>query len=133
RRAAQYHRHARDALDIDHGRRAAVEARPTRERRLAPRLALLALEALEHRRLFAAAVGAGAALDAPIAVVAGASSILGDHARLIAVGKAAPPRPRRPGALIRSMIVSWPMAISALVSAQSPRCFAAFRNGDWKP
>src|SRR5437868_13275107 len=39
----------------------------------------------------------------------------------------APPRPRSPDALTLSMIESCPIANSALVSSQSPRCFAAFR------
>ena len=32
-----------------------------------------------------------------------------------------------------TMITSWPRAISALVSSQSPRARAAFSHGSWKP
>ena len=58
---------------------------------------------------------------------------LGMKPHFMPVGKPAPPRPRSPDALILSMIASWPMAISALVSSQSPRACAAFKYGDWKP
>ena len=52
----------RDRLDVvDDGRRR-VEARDRRERRLRARLAALALERLEQRRLLAADVRAGAAV-----------------------------------------------------------------------
>ena len=68
--AAQDGRDDRDDLDIVDRRRAAVEARARREWRLQPRLALLALEAFEHRRFFAADVGAGAAVDEQVEVVA---------------------------------------------------------------
>ena len=61
--APQDRRDDRDALDIVDGGRAAVEARTCRERRLQARLALLALEAFEHRRLFAADVGTRAAVN----------------------------------------------------------------------
>ncbi len=60
-------------LDIVDRGRAAVEAGAGRERRLEARLALLALEAFEHRGLFAADVGAGAAMDEAVEVVAGAA------------------------------------------------------------
>ena len=50
---------------------------------------------------------------------------MNDHLR--PVGKPAPPRPRRPDALISSMIASWPRWISALVLSQSPRAWADFR------
>ena len=53
-------RHDRDGLDVVDRGRAAVEAGAGRERRLQARLALLALEAFQQRRLFAADVGAGA-------------------------------------------------------------------------
>ena len=58
---------------------------------------------------------------------------LGMKLHFMPVGKPAPPRPRRPDALIISMIASWPMAISLAVSSQSPRACAAFKSGDWKP
>ena len=47
-------------FDVVHRGRAAVEAHIGRERRLQPRLALLALEAFEQRGFFAADIGAGA-------------------------------------------------------------------------
>ena len=60
--------HLRDGLDIIHGGRAAVEAHIGGERRLQPRLALLAFEAFEQRRLFAADVGAGAVMHDDVEV-----------------------------------------------------------------
>ena len=62
--------HHRDALDVVDRGRAAIEAHVGRERRLQPRLALLALEAFEQRRLLAADVGAGAVMDVEVEVVA---------------------------------------------------------------
>ena len=56
----------RDRLDIVDGGRAAVEADVRRERRLQPRLALLAFEAFEQRGLLAADIGAGAVGDVEI-------------------------------------------------------------------
>ena len=58
---------------------------------------------------------------------------LGMKLHFMPVGKPAPPRPRSPDALTISMIASWPLAISALVLSQSPRCRAAFSHGSWKP
>src|SRR5689334_21025296 len=71
-RAPKDRRDDRDALDIVDGGRATVEAGARRERRLEARLALLALKAFEHRHLFAADVGASAAVHEQIEVVAGA-------------------------------------------------------------
>ncbi len=62
--------HLRNRLDIVDRRRAAVEAHIRREWRLEPRHALLAFEAFEQRRLFAADVGAGAVMHDEIEVVA---------------------------------------------------------------
>ena len=42
------------------------------------------------------------------------------------VGKPAPPRPRRPEALISSMIQSRPFSMIALVPSQAPRASRAF-------
>ena len=53
-------------LDIIDGRRAAIEAHIGRERRLQPRHALLAFERFEQRRLLAADIGAGAAMDVDV-------------------------------------------------------------------
>ena len=78
--AAQDGRDDRDALDVVDRRRAAVEARAGRERRLQARLAPLALQAFEHRGLFAADVGARAAVDEEVEVVAGAGGVLAEQA-----------------------------------------------------
>ena len=66
RAAAQDGRRDGDRLDVVDRRRAAIEADIGRERRLHPRHALLALERLEHRGLFAADIGAGAVMDVEI-------------------------------------------------------------------
>ena len=63
-------RHDRDGLDVVDGGRAAVDAGAGRERRLQARLALLALQALQQRRLFAADVSAGAVVDVEVEVPA---------------------------------------------------------------
>ena len=55
-------------LDVVDRRRAAIEAHIGREWRLQPRHALLALEALEQRRLLAADIGAGAVMDVDVEV-----------------------------------------------------------------
>ena len=57
-------------FDIVDRRRAAVEAHIGRKRRLQARLALLALEAFQQRRLFAADIGAGAVMDVDVEIVA---------------------------------------------------------------
>ncbi len=59
RRGAGFRRDG-DALDVVDGRRRAVKADVGGERRLQPRLALLAFETFQHRGFFAADVGAGA-------------------------------------------------------------------------
>src|SRR3954452_2201969 len=64
--AAQDGRRDRDGLDVVDGRRAAVEAHIGGERRFQPRQALLALEALEQRRLLAADIGPGAVVDVAV-------------------------------------------------------------------
>ena len=64
-------------------RRPAVEADRRRERRLEPRLALLALEALEQPGLLAADIGAGAAVQVDLVVVARAAGVLADQARRV--------------------------------------------------
>ena len=70
RAAAQDGRRHRDRLDIVDGGRAAIEADIGREWRLQPRLALLALEAFQQRRLLAADIGAGAVMDIDLEIVA---------------------------------------------------------------
>ena len=74
--------HDRDALDVVDRGRAAVEAHVGRERRLQPRLALLAFEALQQRHLLAADVGAGAVMDVEVEVVA-VDVVLADELGLI--------------------------------------------------
>ena len=64
--AAQDGRRHRDRLDVVDRRRRAVETHARRKRRLHPRHALLALEDFEHRRLFAADIGARAVMDVEI-------------------------------------------------------------------
>ena len=73
---------------VDRGR-AAVEARAGRERRLQPRLALLALQAFEHRGLFAADVGARAAVDEQVEIIARSGGILAEQAGGIGLGDGA--------------------------------------------
>ncbi len=53
-------------FDVVHRRRRAVEAHAGRERRLHPGHALLAFEQFQHRRLFAADVGAGSVMDVQV-------------------------------------------------------------------
>src|SRR5690348_44568 len=60
--AAQDGRDHRNRFDVVDRGRAAVEAGAGRKRRLEPRTAHLALKAFEHRGLFAADVGARAAV-----------------------------------------------------------------------
>ena len=74
--------HDRDALDIVHRGRAAVEAHVGRERRLQPRLALLAFQAFEQRGLLAADIGAGAVMDVDVEIPA-VDVVLADQLRLI--------------------------------------------------
>ena len=61
-------RRDRDDLDVVDGGRAAIEPDIGRERRLQPRLALLAFEAFQQRGLFAADIGAGAVMDVEIEI-----------------------------------------------------------------
>ena len=72
-----------DRLDVVHRGRAAIEAGACRERRLQPRHALLALEALEQRSFLAANVGAGAAMDVEVEVPSRAAGVLAEQARVI--------------------------------------------------
>ena len=81
--APQDGRRDRDRLDVVDRGRAAVEADRRRERRLQARLALLAFEALEQRRLLAADIGAGAAMQVDVEIVARAAGVLADQAGLV--------------------------------------------------
>ncbi len=69
-------------LDVVDRGRAAVEAHIGRERRLQPRLALLAFEAFEQRGLLAADVGAGAVVDVEVEVPA-VDVVLADQLGLV--------------------------------------------------
>ena len=73
--AADDERHAGQRLDVVDDRRGAVEAGDGGERRLEPRLAAVALERVEQRRLLAADVGAGAGVHDELEVVAGAEDV----------------------------------------------------------
>src|SRR3546814_8345987 len=83
RAAAQDRRDDRDAFDIVHRRRAAIEARTRRERRFQARLAFLALEAFDHRSFFAADIGAGAAVDEDVEIITRLRRILSEQAGVI--------------------------------------------------
>ncbi len=79
RAAAQDGRHDGDALDVVDRGRAAIEPDGGRERRLQARLALLALEAFEQRGFLAADIGAGAAMEIELEIVARAAGVLADQ------------------------------------------------------
>ena len=65
----------RDRLDVVDDGRAGVEAGDGRERRAQPRLAAIALERVEQRRLLAADVGARAGVHDDVEVEAGAEDV----------------------------------------------------------
>ena len=67
-------------LDVVDDRRLAEQPDLDRERRLVARLAALALDRLEQRRLLAADVGAGAAADLDVEVEAGAEDVAAEQA-----------------------------------------------------
>ena len=79
-------RHVGERLDVVDQRRPAVEALDRRERRLQARVAALALERVEQRRLLAADVGAGAAVDDQLEVAVAAEDVLAEVARLVGFG-----------------------------------------------
>ncbi len=79
-------RHVGEGLDVVDQRRPAVEALHRRERRLQARVAALALERVEQRRLLAADVGAGAAVDDQLEVAVAAEDVRSQVARLIRFG-----------------------------------------------
>ena len=79
-------RHVGERLDVVDQGRPAVEALHRREWRLQPRVAALALERVEQRRLLAADVGAGAAVDDQLQVAVGAEDVLAEVAGLIRFG-----------------------------------------------
>lgn len=77
-RSSSYRRDS-DGLDVGDGGGAAEDADVGREGRLEARLALLALQRLDQRRLLAADVGAGAAVDEHVKVVARTAGVLADQ------------------------------------------------------
>ena len=83
RAAAQDGRGDGDRFDVVDGGRVAIKAGAGGERRLEARLALLAFQAFEHRGFFAADIGAGAAVDDDIEVIARAAGVLADEAGLV--------------------------------------------------
>src|SRR5207237_6130593 len=81
--ALQDRRRGGDRLDIVDRRRAAIEPDLRRKRRLQPRLTLLAFKALQQPGFLAADVGAGAAVQMDIDVIARAAGVLADQAGVI--------------------------------------------------
>ena len=79
-------RHVGERLDVVDQRRPAVEALHGGEGRLEARVAALALERVEQRRLLAADVGAGAAVDDQLEVAVAAEDVLAEVAGLIRFG-----------------------------------------------
>jgi hypothetical protein len=75
--------HRGDGLDVVDDGRAGVEARSTRERRLAAGLAAPALEAVEEGGLLAADVGAGTGVHGDVEVEAGAVDVLAEVTGLV--------------------------------------------------
>ncbi len=81
--SAQDGRRDSDRFDVVHRGRAAIEAGAGRERRLQPRHALLALEALQQRGLLAADIGTGAAMDVEVEVPARSAGVLAEQAGVV--------------------------------------------------
>src|SRR5580692_1947842 len=81
--ALQDRRRSGDRLDIVDRRRASIKPDSRRKRRLEARLALFAFEALQEPGLLAADIGAGAAVQIDVVIVAGAAGILADQPRRI--------------------------------------------------
>ena len=81
--------HVGQRLDVVDQGRPAVEALDRRERRLEARVAALSLERVEQRRLLAADVGAGAAVDDHLDPVAAAEDVLAQVAGLVRLGDGA--------------------------------------------
>ena len=73
----------RNALNIVHRGRTAIQASACRERRLQARLAFLALKAFDHRGLFTANVCASAPVHEHVKVIARAAGILANQTRII--------------------------------------------------
>ena len=68
--APQDGRNHRDALHIIHGRRAAIKTSACREWRFQARLAFFAFQTFNHRGFFAANIGARAAMDEDVKIIA---------------------------------------------------------------
>ncbi len=77
--ALQDFRRNSDGFDVVDGRRASIKTNLSRKRRLQPRLPLARLEAFEQRRLLAADISAGAAVQIAIHIVAGAAGVLAEQ------------------------------------------------------
>src|SRR5690606_10487884 len=86
RAAAQDRRDDGDGFYVVDRGRAAVEPGAGRERRLEARLALLAFGALDHRGLFAADVGPGAAVDEDVEIEARTGGVLAQQAGVVSLG-----------------------------------------------
>ena len=82
----EHERHAGDALHIVHHGGAAEDADHRGERRLEAGLAGLPFERLDERRLFAADVGARAAMDVDVEVQSAAQDVLAQQAGRIEFG-----------------------------------------------
>src|SRR6185437_10671611 len=76
-------RYRREALRVVYGRRSAVQAEVGRKRRFEPRLAGLALEGIQQRRLLAADVGAGAHERVDVEIHSGAEDVLAEQPRVV--------------------------------------------------
>ena len=81
--AAQDGRNHRDGLDVVHRGGAAIEADRRRERRLQPGHALLALEGFDERRLFAADIRTGTAMQVEVEVPARPGRVRAEQPGLI--------------------------------------------------
>ena len=80
-------RHVEQRLDVVHDGRLAEQPDLDRERRLVPRLAAVALDRLEERRLLAADVRAGADAQLDVEREAGAENVVAEQARGARLGE----------------------------------------------
>ncbi len=88
-------RHRGERLGVVDRRRLAVEAEARRERRLEARLALLAFERLEQRRLLAADVGAVAVVVEEVEAEVRAQDVVAEESGVVRLGDAPPRSARR--------------------------------------
>ena len=73
-------------LNVVDGGRVAIQADAGGERRLEARLALLALQAFDHRGFFAADIGAGAAVNEHVEIIARPAGVLADQLGFVGFG-----------------------------------------------